>query len=437
MGGLTDGPSSPTGDLADPDTPTGRFEQLGVSADLVEALRRVGVTDPFPVQVLTIPDGMAGRDVSGKAPTGSGKTLAFGIPIVERLGHSGHPGRPGRVERAGPNAPHALVLAPTRELARQIGDEVTPVAAARGLRVHVLQGGAPFEPQIAALQRGVDIAVATPGRLLDLVGQQLVSLGAVRIAVVDEADRMADLGFLPQVQELLDLTPPDRQTLLFSATLDGAVDVLVQAYQRDPVMLEVAVSETASIRHLWWLVHDAARPDLLAKVVKRAGATVVFGSTRHGVDRIASRLTKAQVRTAVLHGGHSQLKRDDALARFRRGEVLALVATDVAARGIHVDDVACVVQYDLPVDPKDYVHRAGRTGRAGAVGTVVAFVSPHNSDHARRLIADTGIDAELAEPDLTLLESAASRAAIDEQLAALADLRRPGAIGGVDLSVGR
>jgi len=398
------------------------FAVLGVADDLVEALRRVGVTEPFPVQVLTIPDALAGRDVRGKAPTGSGKTLAFGIPIVERT------------VRAAPCAPHALVLAPTRELARQIGDELAPVAAARGLRVHVLQGGAPFEPQIAALQAGVDIAVASPGRLLDLVGQQLVSLAAVRIAVVDEADRMADLGFLPQVQQLLDLTPDDRQTLLFSATLDGAVDVLVQAYQRDPVVREVAMSETASIRHLWWLVHDAARPELLAKVVKRSGATVVFGSTRHGVDRIASRLTRAQVRTAVLHGGNSQLKRDDALSRFRRGEVQALVATDVAARGIHVDDVACVVQYDLPTDPKDYVHRAGRTGRAGAVGTVVAFVSPFNADHARRLIAETGIDAELGEPDLALLEPAALRAAIDEQLAALAELRRPGAIGGVDLS---
>ncbi len=399
------------------------FGDLGVADDLVDVLATLGVAEPFPVQELTIPDALAGRDVCGKAPTGSGKTLAFGIPIVERT------------LTAAPNAPGALVLAPTRELARQIGDELAPVAAARGLRVHVLQGGAPFVPQIAALRAGVDIAVATPGRLLDLVGQQLVSLGSVRIAVVDEADRMADLGFLPQVRELLDLVPADRQTMLFSATLDGDVDVLVQEYQRDPVMREIEPAELAPIRHLWWFVHDAARADLLVKLVKRSGATVVFSKTRHGADRIARRLSQAQVRTAVLHGGNSQLKREAALEQFKRGEVRALVATDVAARGIHVDDVACVVQYDLPVDPKDYVHRAGRTGRAGAAGIVVSFVSPLDEAHARHLIAETGVDAELGEPDLSQIEPAAVRAAIDAQLAELALERRPGAIGAVNVAV--
>ena len=386
----------PTADAAPPTGATGvSFGDLGVAADLIEALAGVGIVEPFPIQALTVPDALAGRDVCGKAPTGSGKTLAFGLAIVERT------------VSAGSAAPTALVLAPTRELARQIGDELVPIATARGLRVHVLQGGAPFEPQIAALQAGVDIAVATPGRLLDLVGQGLVSLGSVRIAVVDEADRMADLGFLPQVRELLDLVPSDRQTMLFSATLDGDVDVLIGEYQRDPVVLDVAPDELGPIRHLWWFVHDAARPDLLARLVKRAGATVVFSRTRHGADRIAKRLSQAQVRTAVLHGGNSQLKREAALDAFKRGEVRALVATDVAARGIHVDDVACVVQYDLPVDPKDYVHRAGRTGRAGAVGTVVSFVSPFNEAHARRLIAEAGVDAELGDADLSLIEPAA------------------------------
>jgi superfamily II DNA/RNA helicase len=401
------------------------FDDLGVAADLIDALSAVGIDEPFPVQVLTIPDALAGRDVCGQAPTGSGKTLAFGIPIVERT------------QPAVPNSPGALVLAPTRELARQIGAELAPVAAARGLRVLVLQGGAPFEPQIAALRAGVDIAVATPGRLLDLVGQDLVSLGSVRIAVVDEADRMADLGFLPQVRELLDLVPIDRQTMLFSATLDGDVDVLVSEYQRDPVVREVAPPELAPIRHLWWFVHDAARPDLLVKLVKRSGATLVFSRTRHGADRIAKRLSRAQVRTAVLHGGNSQPKREAALDQFKRGEVQALVATDVAARGIHVDDVACVVQYDLPVDPKDYVHRAGRTGRAGAVGTVVSFVSPFNEAHARHLIDASGVDAELGEPDLSTIEPTVVREAIDEQLAELAAIRRPGAIGAVDVTVDR
>jgi superfamily II DNA/RNA helicase len=414
-------PVSPAPGSSSPSNPDTSFSALGVADDLIAVLADVGVIEAFPVQSLTMADALAGRDVCGKAPTGSGKTLAFGIPIIERT------------VRGAPNAPSALVLAPTRELARQIGDELAPVASARGLVVHVLQGGAPFEPQIAALQAGVDIAIATPGRLLDLVGQGLVSLGAVRIAVVDEADRMADLGFLPQVRELLDLVPDDRQTMLFSATLDGDVDVLVHEYQRDPVVHEVAQPELAPIRHLWWFVHDAARPALLAKLVKRSGATVVFSKTRHGADRIAKRLSQAQVRTAVLHGGNSQLKRQAALDEFKRGDVQALVATDVAARGIHVDDVACVVQYDLPADPKDYVHRAGRTGRAGAVGTVVSFVSPFNEAHARHLIAEAGVDAELGEPDLSQIEPAAIREAIDDQLAELALLRRPGAIGSVDL----
>ncbi len=405
--------------------PATGFSLLGVADDLVDALAATGVVEPFPVQVLTIPDALAGRDVCGKAPTGSGKTLAFGIPIVERTA------------TAAAQAPGALILAPTRELARQIGEELAPVAAARGLTVHVLQGGAAFEPQIRALQAGVDIAVATPGRLLDLVGQGLVTLASVRIAVVDEADRMADLGFLPQLREILDLTPADRQTMLFSATLDGDVDVLVRDYQRNPMLHEVAPAELAQIRHLWWLVHDAARPDLLAKLVRRSGATIVFSKTRHGADRIARRLSQAQVRTAVLHGGNSQLKRDAALDQFRRGEVFALVATDVAARGIHVDDVACVVQYDLSDDHKDYLHRAGRTGRAGAVGTVVSFVSPFNQAHALRLIAEAGVDAELGAPDLAQIESAAVRDAIEEQLVELASVRRPGAVGAVDIAVTR
>ncbi len=405
--------------------PATNFSLLGVAADLVDTLAATGVVEPFPVQVLTIPDALAGRDVCGKAPTGSGKTLAFGIPIIERT------------VTATAQAPGALILAPTRELARQIGDELVPLAAARGLTVHVLQGGAAFEPQIRALQAGVDIVVATPGRLLDLVGQGLVTLASVRIAVVDEADRMADLGFLPQLRQILDLTPTDRQTMLFSATLDGDVDVIVRDYQRDPVLHEVDPAELAQIRHLWWLVHDAARPDLLAKLARRSGATIVFSNTRHGADRIARRLSQAQVRTAVLHGGNSQLKREAALDQFRRREVFALVATDVAARGIHVDDVACVVQYDLPDDHKDYLHRAGRTGRAGAVGTVVSFVSPFNQAHALRLIAEAGVDAELGEPDLAQIESAAVREAIEEQLVELASVRRPGSVGTVDIAITR
>lgn len=400
----------------------GAFVALGIGADVAGELAVRGVRSPFAVQTLTIPDVLAGRDVSARAPTGSGKTLAFGLPVLERL-------RRGEPARAG--APRALVLAPTRELARQIGDELAPLARVAGRRAHVFQGGTRFEPQIDALAAGVDLAVGTPGRLLDLVRQDLLTLGDVEVAVVDEADRLADMGFLPQVRELLDLTSADRQTLLFSATLDGDVAELVERYQRLPVTREVAPPELVTMRHLMWLVHDAARPALLAALVRRTGSTVVFSRTRHGADRIATRLERAHIRTTVLHGGNSQRIRDEALDRFRRGEVDALVTTDVVARGIHVDEVACVVQYDLPADPKDYVHRAGRTARAGATGTVVSFVSPFAIDHARRLAEAAGVEVEFGEPDLELLEPVEQRAAVDAELAALAALKRPGAVGGV------
>jgi superfamily II DNA/RNA helicase len=378
------------------------------------------------VQVLTIGDVLAGRDVAAEAPTGSGKTLAFGLPMIERLG------------AARPQHPTGLVLAPTRELAKQIADALTGPAAAVGRVVHGLYGGVPFEPQIAALDRGVDIAVATPGRLLDLIGQGLVHLDEIRIVVVDEADRLADMGFLPDVRRLLGATPLDRQTLLFSATLDGDVAVLIADEQRDPVHHrlerdEVEASSIGSIRHLLWVVPDKDRPPLLAKLVRHAGPSMVFSRTRHGADRIALRLGRAHLTVASLHGGNSQLKRQAALEAFRDGEVQALVCTDVAARGIHVDSVACVVQYDLPADHRDYIHRAGRTGRAGAAGTVVSFVSPANRRHAETLVALAGVDAELTEPDVAQVESAADRAALDEQLAALADIRRPGELGAVPL----
>jgi len=393
---------------------------------LVAALAAAGISEAFPVQVLTIPDVLVGRDVAAEAPTGSGKTLAFGLPMIELLG------------TARPQHPVGLVLAPTRELAKQIADALIGPAAALGRVVHGLYGGVPFEPQIAALERGVDIAVATPGRLLDLVGQGLVHLDEIGIVVVDEADRLADMGFLPDVRRLLALTPPGRQTLLFSATLDGDVEVLVAEEQRDPVhhrleRREEAAAGIGHIHHLLWVLADKDKPVLLAKLVRHAGPTVVFSRTRHGADRIAQRLARSHVTVAALHGGNSQLKRQAALEAFRDGEVQALVCTDVAARGIHVDGVACVVQYDLPADHRDYIHRAGRTGRAGAAGTVVSFVDPANRRHAESIIGLTGIDAELTEPELAQVESAVERAAVDEQLAALADIRRPGQLGAVTL----
>jgi superfamily II DNA/RNA helicase len=362
------------------------FVTLGVAADLVAVLVDRGITDPFPIQAATLPDALAGRDVTGRAPTGSGKTLAFGLPIVSRIG------------RAGPGRPRALVLAPTRELAAQIAAELVPLAAVRGRRVQSFYGGTSFVAQRNALRRGVDIAVACPGRLADLIAQGAVSLGDVEVVVVDEADRMADMGFLPEVRRLLDSIRRDRQTLLFSATLDGDVDVLVRNYQRDPARHEIVPDEPAPVDHHLWLVGEGERTERTAELVMAGASTMVFTRTRHGADRLVKRLGQAGVTALPIHGGRSQAQRDHALDAFRRGRVRALVATDVAARGIHVNGVACVIQYDLPADAKDYVHRAGRTGRAGADGMVVTLAAPAQRATAEKLLASVGADLIVSTP---------------------------------------
>jgi superfamily II DNA/RNA helicase len=372
------------------------FAQLGVPADLADRLAQRGITEPFPIQTATLPDALAGRDVSGRAPTGSGKTLAFGLAVVDR------------VKQAKPGRPEALILVPTRELAAQVRDVIAPLAAARGRRVAAFYGGVGFGPQRTALRKGTDIAVACPGRLADLIGQGDVVLDDVKIVVVDEADRMADMGFLPQVRRLLDQARPDRQTLLFSATLDGDVDVLVRRYQRDPVRHEVERPEDAAVsRHIFW---QAERPDrlrLTGDVVTASGSTLVFCRTRRGADRVARQLEKAGVAAAAIHGDRSQGQRERALAAFAAGRVQALVATDVAARGIHVDDVACVVHFDLPADAKDYVHRSGRTGRAGAVGTVVTLVADAELRDARNLLRRLELPGGVDRPDIGTLGVAA------------------------------
>jgi superfamily II DNA/RNA helicase len=369
------------------------FATLGVAADLVAVLVDRGITDPFPIQVATLPDALAGRDVTGRAPTGSGKTLAFGLPIVSRI------------RKAQPGRPRALVLAPTRELAAQIAAELAPLAAATSSRVHTFYGGTSYVPQRTALRRGVDIAVACPGRLADLIAQGLVSLADVEVAVVDEADRMADMGFLPEVRRLLDATSADRQTLLFSATLDGDVDVLVRNYQRDSARHEVGADEAGPVDHHLWLVGEAERTERTAELVMAAASTMVFTRTRHGADRLVTRLGQAGVSATAIHGGRSQAQRDRALDAFRRGRVRALVATDVAARGIHVDGVACVIQYDLPADAKDYVHRAGRTGRAGADGMVVTFAAPAQRVAAEKLFALVDAEVTVTTPRRAPLET--------------------------------
>ncbi len=345
-------------------SPATSFADLGVSRDLVATLKARGIEAPFAIQTLTVADAVAGRDLSGRAPTGSGKTLAFGIPLVLR------------VDRAEPRRPRGLVLVPTRELAAQVCGELEWLGHGRKLRVAAFYGGAGFGAQLKALRRGVDIVVACPGRLTDLIERGEVRLDAVQVVVLDEADRMADMGFLPVVRKLLDLTPKSRQTLLFSATLDGAVDALVRDYQREPVrhLLPEEETDLTLMTHLFWDVKRDDRVEWCAEVIKRSGRTIVFCRTKHGADALAKKFERIGLRTTAIHGNRSQGQRERALAAFAAGRVDALVATDVAARGIHVDGVACVVHFDPPADSKDYQHRSGRTARAGNRGTVVSLV---------------------------------------------------------------
>jgi superfamily II DNA/RNA helicase len=365
------------------------FRSLGVPEAIADALAAQGIDEPFPIQAATIPPALEGSDVCGKAPTGSGKTIAFGVPMV------------ARVTRSAPKRPHGLVLAPTRELAIQVAEALASIAG--DLRVLAVYGGANIETQIKKVRSGVDIVVATPGRLLDLLDRKVCDLRDVSFVVVDEADRMADMGFLPDVRRILDQTRDDRQTVLFSATLDGAVDELVRRYQHDPVVHEFHGEPDGEITHHFWLAERPERLPLLGQIVDRVGPTVVFCRTKHGSDRVARQLEKLGVTAVAIHGNRSQAQRERALAAFHRGEVRALVATDVAARGIHVEGVLGVVHFDLPGDPKDYIHRSGRTGRAGSAGTVVALLDQAQRKDAMKLKKGAGVDTDLLAPDLTLL----------------------------------
>ncbi|HPU39563.1 MAG TPA: DEAD/DEAH box helicase, partial [Microthrixaceae bacterium] len=369
------------------------FADLGVPAPVVASLADRGITAPFPIQVLTLADTLAGRDVSGKAPTGSGKTLAFGIPLVVNC------------DRAERRRPRRLVLVPTRELATQVADELSQLAGRSGPRVEAFFGGVPIPRNARALDRGVDIAVACPGRLADLIDQRLIALDDVDFVVLDEADRMADMGFLPQVRKLLDQCRVTRQTVLFSATLDGDIDVLVRNYQHDPVLheLEVPEEELPDLEHHFWDVDRTRRVSTAAQIIDRMGPTVVFCRTKRGADRVAKQLESAGVRAAAIHGDRSQGQRDRALEDFRSGRAQALVATDVAARGIHVDDVAAVIHFDPPEDPKDYVHRSGRTARAGARGVVVSLVITEKASLVKGLQKSLDLPRGLTEVDLESL----------------------------------
>ncbi|UGT63162.1 DEAD/DEAH box helicase [Nocardia asteroides] len=365
-----------------PAVPT--FAELGLPAVLVQALRRAGFDSPFPIQTAAIPDVLAGRDVLGRGPTGSGKTLAFGLPMLVRL--SGSPAKPGR--------PRGLVLAPTRELAAQIERALEEPALALGLRVASVVGGAPIGRQSARLARGVDLLVATPGRLADLINQGAANLSDVAVTTLDEADHMADLGFLPQVTKLLDKTPKNGQRLLFSATLDRGVDKLVQRYLTDPVTHSTAPAEAAvsTMSHHLLVTTKADKRQVLAEIASREGLTILFVRTKHGADRLAKQLRASGVAAGALHGGKAQNNRVRTLAAFADGSVPVLVTTDLAARGIHVDGISLVVHADPPIEHKAYLHRAGRTARAGEVGVVVTIAMEEERSDTIAMTRKAGLD---------------------------------------------
>ncbi|MGY1987821.1 DEAD/DEAH box helicase [Blastococcus sp. SYSU DS0669] len=367
------------------------FEALGVPAPLVEVLTGSGITAPFPIQVATLPDSLGGRDVLGRGRTGSGKTLAFSIPLVSRLATSG--------SRRQAKRPRALVLVPTRELANQVFAVVDPLARALGMNATTIFGGVGQNPQVQALSRGVDIVIACPGRLEDLIGQGHCDLGGVEITILDEADHMADLGFLPGVKRLMDRTPKTGQRLLFSATLDNGVDVLVKRYLSSPVTHSVdpAVAPVSTMTHHVFHVQTADKGEVVRQLASGLGRSVLFTRTKHQAKKLAKQLTAQGIPAVDLHGNLSQNARERNLEAFSNGSTRVLCATDIAARGIHVDDVALVVHVDPPTEHKAYLHRSGRTARAGAGGIVVTITTPDMVGEVRTLTRQAGINPVVSQ----------------------------------------
>ncbi|GAA2784386.1 DEAD/DEAH box helicase [Nonomuraea dietziae] len=359
------------------------FELLGLPKPLVTGLSRQGIDSPFPIQTATIPDVLAGHDVLGRGQTGSGKTLAFGLPTMARI--AGVKPQAGR--------PRAMVLVPTRELALQVHDALEPLGRGLGLRMKVVVGGMSMGKQIEALRRGVDVIIATPGRLGDLMRQGECSLDSIEVSVLDEADHMCDLGFFPVVSELLSQTPADGQRLLFSATLDGDVDKLVRRFLKNPITHSIApaTSPVDTMEHHVIQVTRDDKFDVTAEIANREGRTIIFVKTQHGVDRLCKQLARVGVKAGGLHGGKRQNQRTRILAEFKEGQVNVLVCTDVAARGIHVDNISLVLHVDPPQDHKSYLHRGGRTARAGEKGTVVTLVLPNERRSTDQLTRRAGI----------------------------------------------
>jgi superfamily II DNA/RNA helicase len=365
------------------------FAELGLPAPIIAALTARGIEAPFPIQARTMPDALAGRDVLGRAETGSGKTLAFGLPMLARIASG--------VDHRRAGTPRGLVLVPTRELAQQVTDALVPLGQAMRVKVTAVYGGAPMGRQIDALKRGVDIVVATPGRLVDLIERRVCSLEQVEVAVLDEADYMADLGFLPAVTKLLDMTPAGGQRMLFSATLDRGVARLVDSYLTDPAVHAVASdsSPVEAMDHQLFKVRAEDKLTVTAEVASRPGRTLLFVRTKHGADRLAKQLQRAGVDAGAIHGNLNQNQRQRALDAFASGHARVLVATDVAARGIHVDDVDLVIHFDPPNDHKDYLHRSGRTARAGNAGTVLSLAQPEQVRALTRLHTDAQVTATM------------------------------------------
>ncbi|MCM2393857.1 DEAD/DEAH box helicase [Streptomyces albipurpureus] len=365
------------------------FDALDLPGPLLKTLTTLGVTEPFPIQAATLPNALAGRDVLGRGRTGSGKTLAFGLALLART--------VGRSATA--RQPLAMVLVPTRELAQQVTDALTPYARSLELRMTTLVGGLSIGKQAAALRAGVEVVVATPGRLNDLIERGDCRLDRVRITVLDEADQMADMGFMPQVTRLLDQVGPDGQRMFFSATLDRSIDALVRRYLHDPVVHSVdpSVGAVTTMEHHLLHVHAADKHTVATEIAARDGRVIMFLDTKRSVDKFTKHLLSVGVHAAALHGGRSQPQRTRTLAQFKAGEVTVLVATNVAARGIHVDDLDLVVNVDPPADHKDYLHRGGRTARAGESGRVVTLVTPDQRREMTRLMADADISPHTAQ----------------------------------------
>lgn len=363
------------------------FAELGVADDLVEALAAAGIDSPFPVQALTIPDGLAGRDVLGKAKTGSGKTLAFGLPLIQRI------------TKAKPNAPAALILVPTRELANQVREVIEPLAAVRGLSTEGVYGGVSMERQVKALDRGLDICVGTPGRVIDLMDRGHLRVDSLQVLVLDEADRMVDMGFLPQVQKILFRVTSEPQTLLFSATLDGAIGRIVSRYTKDPVRHELAGGEVTveAMTHRFLKVHEMDKAKVVAAIARESHRCLVFVRTKRGADHLLLKLRREGVHAGAIHGDLRQGSREQALKEFTAGKLDALVATDVAARGLDIDGVDVVVHYDPADDPKTYLHRSGRTARAGRSGLTVTLSLWNEENSVRMLQRRLGLQIPLVE----------------------------------------